>query len=168
MAIWCPLLLQAEASGLVQDGSSVIVACDQNASTNSEFSIVIRSPTDNEPTVVTRESNQTTTVKETLTKPAPEKTAIQKYQDMEESALDQAALEGLPSSSSSSNEGAPMPHGGQAEDANGQVIAGAITPEVMVMLLYMVRLCNLNMSFSGNLQDSLPSHQGVHRQDCQG
>ncbi len=116
------------------------VACDQTATTNNEFSIVVRSPTDQEPVVVTRESSKSNTVKETLTKPAKQKTAIQRYQDMEESALDQAALEGLPSSSSSSNDGGERSPRPEAQDANGQVIAAAMKPEVSDMLLYIIQL----------------------------
>ncbi len=127
--------LQAEASGLVEDGATVMVACDQSATTNSDFSIVIRSTTDTEPTVVTQTSTQSKTVHETVTRPPREKTDIEKYQDMEESALDQRALEGLPSSSSSSNEGAATTQRQQPKDAIGPANVATTSKEVMQLVL---------------------------------
>ncbi len=110
-------------SGIVPDGASILVSCDKTDTTNSEFSIMIRSPTDQEPTVVTRGESQSRSAHETLTKPPKEKSDIQKYQDMEESALDQAALEGRSSSSSDSADKTPTPmaRGAEPEDASGGI-----------------------------------------------
>ncbi len=98
-----------------------MVTSDKSATTNQEFSIVVRSPKDDGPTVVTGETSQSTTAKETLTKPPQKKTSIQRYEDMEESVLDQKALEGRSSSSSSSEEAATNRQGVKPKDAIGGV-----------------------------------------------
>ncbi len=118
-------------SGLIADGSSVLVSCDKTTNENSEFSIVIRSTTDQEPTVVRREESHSKSAHETLTKAPKEKTAIQRYEDMEESALDQAALEGRSSSSSDNSvDKTPINKGQQPEDANAGVAVNKAPDDV--------------------------------------
>ncbi len=93
--------LQATESGVASKDDQVMVACDASATVTAKYSVVVQSPSNQqqEPTVVSGETETTHTTKETLTRPA-EKSAIEKYSSMEEDPLNQAILEGRTSSSS--------------------------------------------------------------------
>ncbi len=89
-----------------------MVACDKTATVTTKYSVVVQASDEGvEPTVVTGETQATSTTKETLTKqPEKKKTAIQRYDEMEEDLISQTVMEGGSvrfSSSSSSNEGEP-------------------------------------------------------------
>ncbi len=95
--------LQVEKTGLVSQEDHVMISADKNTSLDSEYSIVIRSPDASEPTVVTQQTSTSHTTKETLTKAPKEKTTMEKYQDLDEDLIDEAAMEGRSSSSSGSD-----------------------------------------------------------------
>ncbi len=120
---------------------------------------MIRSPTDEEATVVTRGETQSRTAHETLTKPPKEKTAIQKYQDMEESAIDQAALEGRSSSSSDAEEQNPIPKHAQPQDANGGVAVKKAADDVSSVVVSIDHLHK-------ELRDTLFSSRHCSKHHC--
>ncbi len=91
---------------MVTDQDEVMVAADLSANVSNQYSVIVQSPGQSEPTVVSGGSTTQQTFKETLTKP-PEKSAIQRYEDMEDTMLDSAVMEGRSSSSSSSEEQTP-------------------------------------------------------------
>ncbi len=93
---------QAAEAGVITDEDQVMVAADVTANVSTKYSVVVRSPDKKEPTVVTGDSTIKQTFNETLSKPA-EKTAMQKYSDMDEDILSATVMEGKEKSSSSSS-----------------------------------------------------------------
>ena len=89
---------------MVTEEDQVMIAADVSAELSSTYSVIVNSPGSQEPTVVAGGSHTQQKFNETLTKPPVKKSMIQRYQDMEESVLDTAAMEGRSSSSSSSND----------------------------------------------------------------
>ena len=91
--------------GLIGNEDQVVVAADVTANVSTKYSVVVNTPDASEPTVVTGGSNTTQTFSETLSKPPAEKTALQKYADMDEDILSETVMEGKMHSSSSSSSG---------------------------------------------------------------
>ncbi len=97
------------------------MAADITANVTSKYSVVVNSPESIEPTVVTGGSNTTQTFSETLSKPPTEKTAMQKYSDMDEEVLSATIMEGKAHSSSSSSSNASQGKQPKAKDNLGGV-----------------------------------------------